>query len=81
MTNIGAALASAIGGCLIAAIVALWRMQVKRADECERKHELARKGLLDLTAKVGVLEGKDILASEIGPKLDNLVTTVEALKR
>tara|TARA_R110000803_G_scaffold19510_5_gene50990 strand:+ start:572 stop:889 length:318 start_codon:yes stop_codon:yes gene_type:complete len=65
-------LLTAIGGSLVAAIVALWRMQVKRADKCDKDHDTARAGLLKVTEEVGELKGKAIIAIELTPKIDTL---------
>ena len=62
----------AIGTGLVAAVATLWRIVIKRANDCERKHESTQKDLLRVTGEVGELKGRISIAEQIGPKLDEI---------
>ena len=62
----------AIGTGLVAAVATLWRIVIKRANDCERKHENTQKDLLRVTGEVGELKGRISIAEQIGPKLDEI---------
>lgn len=60
----------AIGASLVGAVATLWRIVIKRATECERKHESTQNQLLGVTEELGELKGRVSIAEQIGPKLD-----------
>lgn len=61
-----------IGTGLVAAVATLWRIVIKRANDCERKHESTQSKLLEVTGEVGELKGRISIAEQIGPKLDEI---------
>lgn len=66
----------AIGPTALAAIgagfAAIWKFVVKRADECERKHEATTAELMSVKEEVGELKGRIHIAENIVPKLDEI---------
>lgn len=59
-----------IGAALVGAIGTLWRIVIKRANDCEAKHEKTQGELLVVTKEVGELKGRVQIAEQIGPKLE-----------
>jgi|DEB0MinimDraft_6_1074348.scaffolds.fasta_scaffold08796_6 hypothetical protein len=62
----------ALGTALVGAITILWRVVIKRANDCERKHEKTSGDLLIVTKEVGELKGKISIAENLSPKLDQI---------
>lgn len=61
-----------LGTALVGAIGILWRVVIKRANDCERKHEKTSSDLLNVTKEVGELKGKISIAESLSPKLDDI---------
>ena len=61
-----------LGTALVGAIGILWRVVIKRANDCERKHEKTSSDLLAVTKEVGELKGKISIAESLSPKLDDI---------
>ena len=61
-----------LGTALVGAIAILWRVVIKRANDCERKHEKTSGDLLIVTKEVGELKGKISIAESLSPKLDEI---------
>jgi len=61
-----------LGTALVGAITILWRVVIKRANDCERKHEKTSNDLLIVTKEVGELKGKISIAESLSPKLDQI---------
>jgi hypothetical protein len=61
-----------LGTALVGAIGILWRVVIKRANDCERKHEKTSGDLLIVTKEVGELKGKISIAESLSPKLDQI---------
>lgn len=61
-----------LGTALVGAIGILWRVVIKRANDCERKHEKTSADLLIVTKEVGELKGKISIAESLSPKLDQI---------
>lgn len=61
-----------LGSGLVGAIAILWRVVIKRANDCERKHEKTSSDLLMVTKEVGELKGKISIAESLSPKLDKI---------
>jgi len=61
-----------LGTALVGAITILWRVVIKRANDCERKHEKTSSDLLAVTKEVGELKGKISIAESLSPKLDEI---------
>jgi len=61
-----------LGTALVGAITILWRVVIKRANDCERKHEKTSSDLLAVTKEVGELKGKISIAENLSPKLDQI---------
>lgn len=68
----------ALGTALVGAITILWRVVIKRANDCEAKHEKTTGELMNMKEEVGELRGKVDLARQIGPKIDKLTYLVAA---
>jgi hypothetical protein len=68
----------AIGAALVGAIGTLWRIVIRRAHECEKKHEKTQGELLVVTKEVGELKGRVQIAEQIGPKLDSIQAAIES---
>jgi hypothetical protein len=67
----------AIGAALVTAIGVLWRIVIKRANDCEQKHEKTQGELLVVTKEVGELKGRVHIAEQIGPKLDEIRNAIK----
>lgn len=81
LTALGAA-----GTTLTGAIVALWQVVnkqanefKKRADDCEEKHETTSKKLLHVTSEVGELRGRIHMAEKVNVQLSGLSDMVETM--
>ena len=61
-----------LGTALVGAIAILWRVVIKRANDCERKHEKTSGDLLIVTKEVGELKGKISIAESLSPKLEQI---------
>ena len=62
----------ALGTGLVGAITILWRVVIKRANDCESKHEKTSGDLLIVTKEVGELKGKISIAENLSPKLEQI---------
>jgi len=60
----------AAGTALIGAIATLWRIVIKRANDCEQKHEKTTGELMNMKEEVGELKGRVQIAEQIVPKLN-----------
>ena len=70
---------SAIGTALTGAIVALWKIVMTRANDCERKHEETQEKLLTVTKEVGELKGRIHVSEHLNVKIQDLSSLVEAV--
>jgi hypothetical protein len=65
---------------LVGAVTVLWRIVIKRANDCEAKHEKTSGELLQVTKEVGELKGRIHLAEKIVPKLDSIHEKISRVK-
>ena len=73
------ALITTVGGGLSAAVVVLWRIVLRRAEDCEKKHEQTSKELLEVSKEVGELKGRVSLAEELTPRLNAIEEVSQAV--
>lgn len=82
LTIVGAA-----GSALVATVIALWKQFhttvvdtkkeiTKRWEDCEEKHDQANTHLIELSSKVGVMEGKIKTYEGVNSRLEQLTEAV-----